>query len=733
MIFDVLKNLSNQDRIKILKILSQKSPRTFTEIMNQLKMDPGSDAGRFGYHLRNLKETGLITGGKEDGYDLTKIGEKIVEFVWDLGDIVRTEMSGIINVRTSEYSIESFDRKKISESLIKEANVPEDLAEDVAKEAEERLIQSKIRYLSAPLIREFVNFLLLEKGLENYRHALTRLGLPPHDVKTLISSQTSSSNPSIIQRFAGDAILEQYLILNVLDHHVGDLHLSGEIYIPNANLFILRPNSIQHDLRVFLEVGLRNLGPSISVGPPKQFRSVLTLISKLFEISNCNREQSFDHFNILLAPFVKGLAEKEIKDELRLFFESMGYAFEGYGKNINLEFTIPPYLENVSVILPDGKIGGTYSDYQDEAEKLLDYIMDVLLEGAPYNQPFLIPHQFFKIRPDTLAKAPEALLLKLVQLIQKFGTPFIINLSQAPNILNLNMTGSLDCLINDFKEVEVDTLRTGNMDWIAINLVRIAIDANGEDDRFFEMLESKLKTVSQALLQKKEQMELRLLTDKLLPLLSFPYRGEPYFRHENATYSISYVGLSEAVRLFLNDPKPDSKEFFDFSQQILKFMANYVRQTRVSTNLRFCLKQSCANDWNSKLASLDKKKNLAQKMTLPKKIEFSSYSSLNYVPGIPIQSLIKNEPKLQQLLNGGCFSLFSITKEDSSVEKVKHYLFEACKSHLLSFGFGFPYTYCYSCKKIITGTVSKCTTCSASGSNLLRYNRNSGPYTSKYS
>ncbi|MHA1312465.1 MAG: anaerobic ribonucleoside-triphosphate reductase [Candidatus Helarchaeota archaeon] len=711
MIFEVLKNLSNQDRIKILKILSQKSPRTFTEIMNQLKMDPGSDAGRFGYHLRNLKETGLISGGKDDGYDLTKVGEKIVEFIWDLGDLVRTEMSGTIYVRTSEYSIESFDRKKISESLVKEANVPNDLAEEIAKEAEERLVQSKIRYLSAPLIREFVNFILLEKGLENYRHALTRLGLPPFDVKSLIKSQSSSSNPSIIQRIAGDAILEQYLILNVLDHQIGDLYLSGEIFIPNANLFILRPNSIQHDLRVFLDIGLPNLGPSISLSPPKNFRSVLSIISKIFDISNCSREQSFDHFNVFLAPYIKNLEDEEIKSELRLFFECLGYDFEGFGKNINFEFSVPSYLESAPVTLPRGKIGGTYADYQDETERLLSLVLDVLLEGAPYNQPFLSPHHFFKIRSDTLSKAPDALLNKLVELIAKFGTPFIINLSKTPNILNFNMTGSLDALLNDFKEVEVDTMRTGNMDWIVVNLMRIAYDADGDEDRFFEMLEGKLKIAMQALLQKKEQMEIRLLTDKLLPLLSFPYRGENYFRHENATYSISYIGLPNAVKM-----------------RILQTMESFVRQARSTSGLRVCLKQSSSNGWNAKLAKLDRKKNTVQKIKVPKKFEFEKYSSSNYNERLSPEKIIEYESILQPMLNGGSFALFRLSQQDITFDKVKQLLLSASKSTIRGFGFGFPYTYCSSCQKILPRSISKCTTCGASGSNLLLYNRDVGPY-----
>ncbi len=55
--------------------------------------------------------------------------------------------------------------------------MPVELAQKLTSETESRLYKFQTQYLTAPLIREMVNSLLVEQNLEEYRHKLTRLGL----------------------------------------------------------------------------------------------------------------------------------------------------------------------------------------------------------------------------------------------------------------------------------------------------------------------------------------------------------------------------------------------------------------------------------------------------------------------------------------------------------------------------------------------------------------------------
>ena len=89
-------------------------------------------------------------------------------------------------------------------------------AKKVANEAKKRLRKANITYLTAPLIREFVNAILIEFNLEDTRHKLTRLGLPPYDIKQMINSQ-EYENPSIFETKLGNSILEQNTLLNKIN------------------------------------------------------------------------------------------------------------------------------------------------------------------------------------------------------------------------------------------------------------------------------------------------------------------------------------------------------------------------------------------------------------------------------------------------------------------------------------------------------------------------------------
>ncbi len=180
----VLKAVASALRLNILRLLYEKGPLSYTEIMNILKLSPSRDAGRFAYHLKTLTGMDLIEPDPESRkYVLTDMGKTLVEFADELDN---SALKKRLLVRTSRLAIENFDRNKIAESLVREADVPAEMAQKVSREAEKRLLKLGTKYLTAPLIREFVNAILVEHGYEEYRHKLTRLGFPVYDVTLLM-------------------------------------------------------------------------------------------------------------------------------------------------------------------------------------------------------------------------------------------------------------------------------------------------------------------------------------------------------------------------------------------------------------------------------------------------------------------------------------------------------------------------------------------------------------------
>jgi len=177
----VLKAVASSLRLQVLNMLLDRGPLSYTEIMNILHLNPSRDAGRFAYHLKSLMKADLIEPDAETKkYRLTDLGRMLVDVTEAIEE--QTFKRRRMMVRTSRLAMEEFDRNKIARALVKEAKVPQDLAQKIARETEAKLLEVKAKYLTAPLIREFVNAILIEKGLEEYRHKLTRLGLPVYDV-----------------------------------------------------------------------------------------------------------------------------------------------------------------------------------------------------------------------------------------------------------------------------------------------------------------------------------------------------------------------------------------------------------------------------------------------------------------------------------------------------------------------------------------------------------------------
>ena len=385
----VLKAVASPLRLSILRLLYERGPLSYTEIMNQLKLSPSRDAGRFAYHLKMLLRMDLMEpDAASKKYRLTDMGKTLVEFADELDSSAFRKK---LLVRTSRLSIENFDRNKIAESLVREAEVPIDLAQKIAREAEKRLLKLGTKYLTAPLIREFVNAILIERGLEEYRHKLTRLGFPVYDVTQLMKEMSAKSvSVEEIRAAAGNRVIEEYTLLNILPRDVADAHISGSLHLNNLGSWVLKTSAFMHDLRFFFQHGLafRSKGShTISLGPPRSFKPALAMLDNVLRLAaeELSCEQGVDFLNFFLAPYVKGLSKEEVREELRLFLASVNLTVPT-GVSLGLETVLPAFLSECRAYGPDGEDLGRYADYVEESRLLASVILECLKEGKAHQQ-----------------------------------------------------------------------------------------------------------------------------------------------------------------------------------------------------------------------------------------------------------------------------------------------------------------------------------------------------------
>ncbi len=710
----VLKAVSSPLRLQILNLLFDKSALSYTELMNQLKMNPTRDAGRFAYHLKFLLKAELVEADVEaKKYYLTDLGKMVLD-VADRVEKKAVKPKGMV-VRTSHLTLEEFDANKIANSLIKEAKVPAELAQKAAKEAEKRLTKSKIKYLTAPLIREVVNSILVEKGYEDYRHKLTRVGMPIHEVTALIESKDVAADCAEAIDIAGEAVFGEYALLNIFPRDIADAQLSGAIHIDGLGTWILKPNEVIHDIRYFLQSGIKLENPKwISMEPPQDFKFALSIAFNVLLHANqeANYTQTFNYFNVALAPYAKGLEAAKLKESLRIFMLNLNQHAEA---TLGLELSIPKPTAEKEAVGPNGKACGKYGDYTGESLLLASLILDIFLEESAA-KPMLSPKLVIKINSAALTdEKAKTVLLKAHQLATQGGAPYFANLTKKDSE-NFAYSSSGMKLASDLTgDWETDTLRTGCLGLVTINMPRIAMECGKDQNKFNEFLKERFEFAARALTIKSNA--LKQFGKNNLPFLLQKTNGDTYFRLENCSRIIGFAGFREAIEAFTEKPM-DSKESGAFAEEVIANLLAFKQKVGRKYGKRLYAAMLGNHEAAERLAQLDIERYGVAKVKFSGTRDKPFYSTVKRVTIKAAQPLVAPHgtievAKLTKGLNaGGCLDLYELEGAEFSAEALMDLTKRIIENDASDF---FTYnravSYCSNCKKNHYGALHKCPSC----------------------
>lgn len=710
----VLKAVSSPLRLQFLNLLFDRNALSYTELMTALKMNPSRDAGRFAYHLKFLLKTSLVEADVETKkYFLTDLGKMII----DVADRVEknAQKTKTMLVRTSHSTLEEFDSSKITNALIKEAKMPPDQAQRTAKETEKLLEKSKTKYLTAPLIREIVNTILIQKGQEHYRHKLTRLGLPVHEVTSLIEGKDTSQGADSILRRAGQTIFEEYTVLNVLPRDIADAHASGAIHINNLSTWLLKPNEVVHDVRFFLQNGLKTTNMLILCErPPETFESALSLLFSLMlhSTSEIDDLQTLDHFNLFLAPFMRDLALSAAKEHLRLFLLRINQHVEAA---INLTLSLPSIIAEKSAIGPQGKTVGKYADFAEESLLLASLILEIIREES-IAKMLLNPRIILKINKETLSNdKAKAIALMAHELAAERGVVYFSNAySDVKKPVSFSSTGSRfePDLTGDW---ETDTLRTGRLGMVTVNLPRIAQESEKDSTKFFDLLRERYELAARAL-EIKSRM-LRQREKVVLPFMTQNANGDKYFRLENCSSLVNFAGLQETIDAF---GKRESATGSGFKWELLQNIVNLKMKGGKRRGKRLFPVILQSREASERLAQLDVDKYGVAKVKFSgvrEKPFYSTVKRLRLQAGNPLGISAESLEEIQRLkvLNpGGNLSVIELGQTDYRSEDLLNLTLLLFENQIAEFiAYNRAITYCCNCDKSWFGVLHKCPVCGA--------------------
>jgi ribonucleoside-triphosphate reductase len=681
-------------------------------------MNPSRDAGRFAYHLKFLLKADLIEADVEARkYLLTELGKMVID-VADKIDKKAFKTKSTL-VRTSRPALEEFDANKIANSLVREAQMPVELAQKVAKEAEKQLIHSKTKYLTAPLVREVVNAILIEKGLEEYRHKLTRLGIPVHDVMGLLESKKSSGShePASIQELAGRAIFREYALLNIFPRDISDAHLSGALHVNGLSSWILKPTEISHDLRFFIEKGLdlertdllKPLFP-----PPQDLESALDLVFNvcLYSAKEIEKSQTLAYFNVFLAPFVACKESAKIKNALRFFIRNLAQQVD---VSLGLELSLPDFLAKKPAFGPDGKRLGSYSDFVEQIQLLASLLLELFAEESE-RKPLIKPSLIVNIRQESLAdERTKALLLKSTVLAAEKGIPYFANVSQKSHKYSIfsSMASRLD--VDPNGDWETDTLRTGCLGTVSLNMPRIAYESGKEKTKFIETLKERIEMSDRAL-----EIKHRALKNhgkKLLPFLMQGGDGDRYFRLENCSRIVNLIGFREAVEIFTEKNITDEKAS-NFTTELVDNVATYIHKISRRRGKQLSPAVMPSFQASERLAQADIEKFGIAKVKFSGTREKPSYSTFEsfLALGDKLPSEYLNfEIKIAGVQDGGSMTAIDLGESKHDPSELATLKDQLVQSHVSFWTYDRKMTYCVNCRKSWFGLLRKCPSCGAVG------------------
>jgi ribonucleoside-triphosphate reductase len=634
-----------------------------------------------------------------------------------------------ITIQTTQDECVIFKKKRIVDTLIRETDVPEHEAFKIARSVERQVKRLQGETITTSQIREMVDAKLLERGYVDEARQHQRMGLPVAEITGIITGDSSDNanlqrNPETIHKFGGDAVYKQYAINYILPDHLAKAHDKGELHVHDLEYFAARPiNCLMHDLRYFIKRGLMadGRGDHTSVAGPA--KSLPTLANHTGEIllagqQNCSGGQGFAYWNVFTAPYARGLTYKEIKQSVQMLVYNLNMAYSNRGgqvpfTSLNIEFTVPEFLKEEPAWYAGLQVG-VYGDYEEEVRLLNRAFIEVMMEGDYMGKPHLFPNSIWMIREEMMTEEFEDDLLKVHQLSAKYSTPYFSNCIPKWTGGNKSTMGCRTGLNETWTgNWERDTLRTGNLAYISINLPRIAYKSETEGE-FFNELDRVLGLAEEILLIRRERALTCLNDLGILPFLSQKDEdGEMYYRIDDATLSFGLVGLNEAIKAMGYEDILDD-EGKDFSTLVLDYINEYAKDLVDETGYRWTILQTPGETTTHRFATLDVKK--YGKLAIVNGNEGAYYyTNSTHVPvdsDIMIPQRLKSEESFHGQTAGGniCHIWLgeAFSNPDSLMTLTKRI---ATKTDMGFWAYSSSMSYCFGCNSLMRGLQEQCGNC----------------------
>jgi len=627
-------------------------------------------------------------------------------------------------VRTTGEENILWDRQRIVDALIREADIDDRVAEKISKEVEKQIVASGISVLTTALIRELVNVRLIEMGLEKERRLHGRLGFPLYDVRQLILHQNKQDaniphSPEGTNLIFAEGIKRELSLHDVFSADIGDAHANGDIHI-HALGYIDRPYSCCQSLE-YLKINGLNLPQAINSANPAKYAEVLLAHMVRFSAVLQGHFAStigWDAVNISFAPYLTSMTDKEV----RQFAQMLIYEFsqlsatrggQALYTDIHIYYEMPSSWANLPAIGAEGKpTGKTYGDYTRDAQRFARAILEVFEKGDAKGKPFILPRPLLHITEKFWkSKDTQEFLLYACEVANlKGNTCFVFDRDEQ----------ALPSAFSDEERDKPWLQRLAAIQTVTLNLPRLGYKAAGDEKKLFSMLGEFIDKAANAHVQKKDFLEklLSYAEEGPLAVLAMNHDGFPFLRMNLASYVIGVAGLNELAQIHLGSELHQSPDALKFGLKVVEFIQSEARRLSKELKMKFVLGQSLAETTAYRFARLDLryfspaagryvKGDIAEGA-----IYYTNSTHLNVAADItPLQRVIQ-EGLFHNYLEGDVFTHIQLGGSNPGKEKLGKFIRDVFYDSVnRQIDFNPEFTFCLSCGKTARGLHEKCVYC----------------------
>ena len=214
-----------------------------------------------------------------------------------------------------------WDKAKIAAALVKEADLEQALADEIARAVEEKIFSSGIRRIStAPHPRAGRQRALRARPRPSASRCSSVVGMPRYDLEQLIFSKSkensniTANNPEAINLAIAETTLKQFALKEVFSKEVADAHRKGVVHLHDLG-YPTRVYCSSHTLEYLKKYGLSLENLDTQSAPAKHARTLTGHLNTFLASMQAYYAGALGvgYINILYAPYLDGMTDDQMQ------------------------------------------------------------------------------------------------------------------------------------------------------------------------------------------------------------------------------------------------------------------------------------------------------------------------------------------------------------------------------------------------------------------------------------